>query len=297
MSPQATIDIGTNSVLLLIAQKRGNRLEVLCDLARVSRLGEGLHLSRVFGPTAMERTLTVLKDYKKLCDQKGVERILAVGTAAFRKASNTPDFIDRVHKELGIAIRVISGDEEATLSFQSVAHDFGHLGDSLVVLDIGGGSTEVITSTQSISLDIGVVTLLETFLKNDPPTDLEVKELRLDVQKFLSKELHHFLEGLAASPILVGLAGTVTTLSSVAQGLKKWDPQKVQGSRLTDKNLEELLKRFLAVPLKRRQEIPGMDPDRADTIIPGVILLQEIMRVLKTPSLLVSDRGLRYALL
>ena len=211
--PRATIDIGTNSVLLLIAEMQaqqlspplvggdkgeGEPLQVIKDCARVSRLGEKLHQTSRFSEKAMDRTFQVLKDYKALCDKQGVSHIEAVGTAAFRKSSNASEFIERVYNELKIKIRIISGQEEAELSYHSITHDFGHLGPSVMALDIGGGSTELITQveekTKSVSLNIGVVTLLEKFLKNDPPKFSEIKALQETLQEQLKKDLTSFLK-------------------------------------------------------------------------------------------------------
>jgi exopolyphosphatase / guanosine-5'-triphosphate,3'-diphosphate pyrophosphatase len=304
MPLQATIDIGTNSVLLLIAKKTGDAWKPLLDTARVTRLGENLSLTGEFCEQAMQRTLDVLKEYKSLCADHQVETITAVGTAAFRQASNAQGFVIYVKNLLQINIAIISGEEEARLSFLSVEKDFIHLGKNIMALDIGGGSTEIVTRMEghlkALSLPMGVVTLLEKYLKEDPPTSQEIQAMRqgtIDPLSGLTKLLNDNNSLKDKERPLIGLAGTVTTLACVAQKLATWDPAKVQGYSLNLATLKKLETLFLTKHLTDRKKLPGMDPGRADTIVPGVILLQEIMSLLKVDQVIASDRGLRWGVL
>lgn len=289
----ATIDIGTNAVLLLVAEYPP--LKVLRDEARITRLGEGLHEQPLFLRTAQERTLAVLKDYKSICDSFSVEKNIAVGTAAFRKAKNTDDFIQQVKKETGITIEIISGEEEARLSYLSATTDFPEEAN-LLVLDIGGGSTEIISKDGSVSLDLGAVVLSEKIIKHDPPTEKEISELLRSIDKILVGA--QFMAPSSDKPAkLVGLAGSVTTLSAIKQRLTDWDGSRVQGSILTTKDLDEMISLFQKTTNEQRSKIPGMVKGREDTILAGTLILRKVMDHVGIDQVTVSDRGLRYGLI
>lgn len=299
-SIHATIDIGTNTVLLLIARKTHNQLEILRDEARISRLGEGLHQYLFLKPEAQKRTLSVLKEYRVLCDSLGAKKIVAVGTAAFRKAKNAVKFIQGIEKETGIQVKIISGKEEARLSFLSVQTDFGQY-PHLHALDIGGGSTELIWQEGSTSLDMGAVILTERIIRHDPPTDEEINKLNETIKKIVDASVPKQMGGLgwrAGSPpmTLIGLAGTVTTLSAIQQGLVLWDGAMVQGSVLRIEDLDKMIGRFRRTTNEERGTMIGMVKGREDTILAGSLILQKVMERLKIDRVIVSDRGLRFGL-
>jgi len=287
----ATIDIGTNTVLLLIAEWNNGKIKTIKDEARIARLGEGLHQFPLFLLKAQNRVLEVLKEYRALCDSLKVKKIAAVGTAAFRKSKNAPAFIARAEKEIGIRIEIISGDEEARLSFLSATRDFPERPNP-VVLDIGGGSTEIISKENRVSLELGSVVLTERHLKHDPPLDGEVRALSLEIDRTLSLRPKPY----PLNPTLIALAGTVTTLSAIKQKLKVWDGAKVQGSILTAADLAEMIPLFRRTTNEERKTIPGMIPGREDTLLAGTMILQAIMKKIKVDRVTVSDRGLRYGL-
>lgn len=289
-APIASIDIGTNAVLLLIAEGDKKKLRVIRDEARITRLGEGLHSRPLFLPQARQRTLNVLKEYRSLCDEAGVGEIIAVGTAAFRKAKNALEFIDRVLKETGIKIRIISGEEEARLSYLSATTDFGEL-ENLYVLDIGGGSTEIISKEGSVSMDLGAVVLTEKIVSHDPPTDEEFQNMSTEIDQKVPGSFF-----LNRAPALIGLAGSVTTLSAIKQKLPVWDGSRVQGSVLTLKDIGDMMALFRRTTNEERQTIPGMVRGREDTILAGTLILRQVMERLGVDRLTVSDRGLRYGL-
>ncbi len=310
----AAIDIGTNTVLLTITNTphpdplpHGEReILILRDEARITRLGEGLHREPAFLPAAQDRTLEVLKDYKRLCEEAGVQVIKAVGTAAFRKAANASDFVARVQREAGITIEVISGEREAELSYASAMHDFPGL-DHLVVLDIGGGSTEIICdrsggtgkSSLGISLDLGCVVLSEALIRHDPISAKEYRTLEEAIDRkidaaFFNESLQPLVD---SHPNLVGLAGSVTTLSAIKQGLVTWDGARVQGSILTDSDLDGMVEKFRKTSIAEKKKIPGMVAGREDTILAGTLILRKVMDVLGCEQVIVSDRGLRFGLI
>lgn len=292
----ASIDIGTNTVLLTVADWDGKNIRVLRDEARITRLGEGLHRRSSFSPQAQERTLSVLKDYRRIAD--GAEKILAVGTASFRKAENAPDFVDLVLKETGITIRIISGEEEARLSYLSAAHDFGD-SDDLTVLDIGGGSTEIISKAGGVSLNLGTVVLTESIVKHDPPTEEEVKDMEKEIDRvvgaqFIAPEKRGSIN---RTPTLIALAGSVTTLSAIKQKLAVWDGAKVQGSVLTQEDLDAMIALFRRTTNEEKSRIPGMVKGREDTILAGTLIVRRVLERLGVSRLTVSDRGLRFGLI
>lgn len=287
----ASIDIGTNTVLLTIAERDGKTIRVLRDDARITRLGQGLNRDPNFLPEAQERALAVLKDYRKIADALGATKILAVGTAGFRKAKNAGAFVERVKKETGIEIRIISGEEEARLSYLSAAHDFGDSND-LYVLDIGGGSTEVISKQSAVSMDLGGVVLSESIVKHDPPTDEEFKTMEKEIEKAVGANLV-----FALNATLVGLAGSVTTLSAIKQGLVAWDGAKVQGSILTMQDVDGFIALFRKTTNAEKSKIPGMVKGREDTILAGTMILKAVMEALGVDRVTVSDRGLRFGLI
>lgn len=287
----AAIDIGTNTVLLTVADRKITGTRILHDDARITRLGQGLNRDPNFLPEAQERVLAVLKDYKRIADSLGAEKILAVGTAAFRKAQNRSSFIDRVLRETGIQIHVISGEEEARLSYLSAAHDFGDSED-LYVLDIGGGSTEVISKSGGISMDLGAVVLTETFVKNDPASDDEVKKMWEAIEAEIPPA-----PLLQRGGRLVALAGSVTTLSAIKQGLVTWDGARVQGSLLTMEDIDGFITLFRKTTNKERSVIPGMVKGREDTILAGTLILKAVMERIGVNQVTVSDRGLRFGLI
>ena len=281
-------------------------MQVLCDLARITRLGEGLHAQPLFLPGAQERTFQVLKEYSEIAKSLGAQKIIAVGTAGFRKAKNAKEFVERVSKELGFTINIISGEEEARLSYLSAATDFPQL-ENLFVLDIGGGSTEIISKDGGVSLDMGAVILTEKIVKHDPPTEGELQEMQRSINSTLKSPHPPFFKGgnPGASPFekggmrgisLVALAGSVTTLSAIKQGLTTWDGSRVQGSKLSLSEIEEMISLFRRTKNEERRTIPGMVRGREDTILAGALILKTIMDHMGVKEVIVSDRGLRYGL-
>ncbi|QQR79506.1 MAG: Ppx/GppA family phosphatase [Deltaproteobacteria bacterium] len=306
----ASIDLGTNTALLLIADVSGIHgtqgkhgglpLHVLHDEARITRLGEKLHETKKFIPEARERVLSALLDYRKKCDELGVEKILAVGTAAFRKAQNAQGFVDDIKNKTDIEVRIISGDEEARLSYLSAEHDFGAQHPDLYVLDIGGGSTEIISKEGGVSFDVGAVILTESLVKHDPVTEEEFLEMKNKIEKIVGAQF--IAPGRDQSrpyenPTLIGLAGSVTTLSAIKQSLKEWDGSKVQGSLLTIQDIDGFVELFRKTKNEERRTIVGMVKGREDTILAGTLILQCIMKKLAVSEVIVSDRGLRCGLL
>ena len=291
--PIATIDIGTNSVLLLICQKEKDPIKAIGDFATICRLGEGIGDSRQLKPEAMERAIEVLKNYRSLCDQHRVEKIFAVGTAAIRRAENGNVFIQRVKKELGIDVQVISGEKEAELNWISCSTDFG---PEIVVIDIGGGSTEMCWYTgkvEKISIPIGTVFLTEKYCHSDPVTDKEFQKLNNAIQQTLQSQRASVPE---YKRTIVATAGTATTLASVHQKLDIYQSEKIHGSSLTLAEIQKIVLELKSKTIAERKKIRGLEPKRADVILSGACLLENFVRVSGQSTVLVSDRGVRWGL-
>lgn len=300
----AVIDIGTNTLILLIAKPVRKSIQVLHDEAIITRLGQGLSDNHFFLPEAMTRTLEILKRFKARCNEMKVEKIAVVGTAAFRNAANTDVFINRVKKECGLKISILSGEEEAENVFLAVYKDFGKKYDQLIVVDIGGGSTEIITGPSTkkktpetvLSLPFGSVRLTELYVQSDPISDDDYNRLLNAIRNGLKDHLDDFYPE-SFSPrkaVLVATAGTATTLLTLDRQMKTYKPAAIHGARLKKEKLASLIKALAAKNISERQKMPGLEPLRADVILAGGILLNEILSTFGKKEALISDRGLRY---
>lgn len=305
-SPTAILDIGTNTVILLIARRvPGGDIEVLHDIAEVVRLGEGINSEKRFREAAMDRTYDALSRFSRIIHDARCDAVFAVGTAAFRGAANASKFVERVQKGLGITIQIISGEAEAKYIALAAKADFSHLSRPLVVMDIGGGSTEFITDDgvheTAVSLPFGSVKLTEKFIKSDPPNDVELDALT----QFLDAEMTHLAcpagnvhrigQSISSSAInLVACAGTATTLAALHLGLEKYDPARVHKSILPRAGLENLLALLRSLPLEKRRSLPCLEPLRADVVVAGAQILLSAMEYYGVKECHISDRGLRF---
>jgi exopolyphosphatase / guanosine-5'-triphosphate,3'-diphosphate pyrophosphatase len=301
----ATIDIGTNSVLLLVADSEGGALRPVLERATVTRLGEGVDRNRRLLDAACERTLACLSDYAAELHKLGVSRLDAVGTSAMRDARGGHEFVARAAAILGVAPRVIDGNEEARLTFGGALSGLSQSGE-VTVFDIGGGSTEIIVGTTSsadaanastrviheaVSLNIGSVRLFERHLRSDPPTALEMQSVQRDIAL-----------ALAAAPkpkpsaTLVGVAGTVTQLAALELELTAYDSTRVHGYTLTHKAVARLAARLASLDLAARRALPGMEPARADVLVVGSAIALAVLQWSGAAELVVSDRGVRWGL-
>jgi exopolyphosphatase/guanosine-5'-triphosphate,3'-diphosphate pyrophosphatase len=292
------IDIGTNTVLLLVAELRGGELVPIVDRARIVRLGEGVDRTRRLLPQAVERTLGALHEYAREARSLGVERLGAVGTSALRDAQGGADFLDRAEEILGVRPQVIDGDTEAELTFRGALSGLGLVGD-VCVFDVGGGSTEVITGRAASSpalgaarsLDVGSVRLFERHVQSDPPSRDELRRVAEDVDQALA---HAPLPSPGAR--LVGVAGTVTTLAAIELGLAEYEPARVHGHVLSRRAVDTVAERLGSVGVEERRKLAGLEPKRADVIVVGAEIVRRVMAWSGAPELVVSDRGVRFGL-
>jgi len=293
----ASIDIGTNTILLLIAEVCQGKLNTVLDRETIVRLGEGVHKTGVLSEGAMQRGFQALKGYLKQCREIGVEKIFAVGTSALREAKNSALFLQRVKENYGLSIDVISGEEEAHLSFLAVAEDLKDRERVLLVVDVGGGSTELIHGKdndilQWTSLPLGIVRFSERFLLSDPVKEAEWKAMAEEIRKQLSRF------SFPREPVLmISIGGTGTALASVELGLEIFIPEKIHRFVLTREALRNQLSLYLSKTVEERKTIKGLPSARADVILAGGTILYLIMEEADCSSFMISSHGVRYGLI
>jgi exopolyphosphatase/guanosine-5'-triphosphate,3'-diphosphate pyrophosphatase len=300
----AAIDIGTNSVLLVIAARGAAGPVPLVERATITRMGEGVDKTRRLAPAAVERNLACLRAYAEELRAHGRPPLDVVGTSALRDAEGADAFLDEAERLLGVRPRVIAGDEEAALTFGGALSGLSLTG-TLLVYDIGGGSTELIVGdasaktapTSRVSLDIGSVRLFERHVRSDPPSTAELVAIETDIASALATAEPLSRLAYREAVTLVGVAGTVTTLKALELGLPAYDGAKVHGSGLTLASVEKLCEKLAALTLDERQKLPGLEPKRADVIVAGAWIVREILRRTGAERSIVSDRGVRFGLL
>ena len=293
----AAVDCGTNSVRLLIADVLpGRKVDVLRQM-RVVRLGEGVDRTGELLPQALERTRVALVDYAATCRQYDVERIRMVATSATRDARNRSAFTEMVEVVLGVTPDVVSGAEEAALSFTGATGDLRDNESApapYLVIDIGGGSTEVVIGSAGVqaalSVDVGCVRLTERHLWADPPTAAQIAAARVDVMSALDQVA-------AAVPVeqartAIGLAGSVTTVAALALGLPAYDSEAIHLSRLSARHIRVVSERLLGMTRAQRADLPVMHPGRVDVIGGGALVLEAVVERFGLDEVLVSERDI-----
>lgn len=293
----AAIDIGTNTILLLIAEIKGKKIKKLFEMETVVRLGEGVQESGMLSKGAMRRGIQTLSQYIRRCEAMKVQKIIAVGTSALREAKNSAEFLRLVKEQLNLSVEVVSGEEEARLSFLAVAKDLGKPNDPILVVDVGGGSTEFISGRgycirEWKSLPAGSVRFTEQFLHSDPVREEEWNLMGKKIRELLVDIPH------PRGPVsIVAVGGTATTLASVEQGLEEFLPEKIHHFVLKKEALRNQLLLYRSKSIEERKRIPGLPASRADVILAGGAILYLTLEELGHPSVLISGHGVRYGLL
>jgi exopolyphosphatase / guanosine-5'-triphosphate,3'-diphosphate pyrophosphatase len=289
--PTAVIDIGTNTLLLLIVD---DAIQPLVDLCRFGRLGKGLDATGRLAEDAIARSLEICREYRRVLDEHGVARPIVIATQAAREARNAADFVGPAEQILRATIEVIAGPREAELAATAVARTFPELAASrYLVVDVGGGSTELITVDRGrviseVSVPIGAVRMTERHLKHDPPIADELAAMTEDIDGQLATV------ALPHGVPVVGTAGTATTLAAVQLGLARYDPAAVTGLRLSPAVVAALHARLAAATVAERKTIPGIEPQRADVIAAGAAIFACILARIAAPVLITCDRGIRW---
>ena len=297
----ATVDIGTNTTLLLVASVSSDgTLELVEERAEITRLGRGIGVGGTLGEEGIARTLAALREYAAVA-RRHRAKLAAIGTEALRRAPNAAAFLDPAGEILGTPIEVIDGAREAALTFRAVADAFpGALAGTLTVVDIGGGSTEIVIATGgavvfNVSLPLGSVRLTERFIHHDPPRPDEIAAITAAVDAALAKV--PFPASGSTPATLVGVAGTVTSLAAMAEALVSYDSARVHGYRLSQEALDEQIARLRVGTQAARERIVGLDPRRADVILAGALILHRIAAAAGAADVQVSDRGIRWGLM
>ena len=302
MVKTAVIDIGTNTLLLLIVDEQLRRI---VDLCRFGRLGKGLDGSGRLADDAIARSLDICREYRAVMTEHEIEKPHVIGTQALREAANARDFVGPAEDILGAPIEIIEGQREAELACTAVMRSFPELaGTSFLVVDVGGGSTELITVVadaeasgsggcavrSAVSIPIGAVRLTERYLESDPPAIGEALRLDDKIDRELAK-----LDLPAGVPV-VGTAGTATTMAALSLALTTYDPDRVTGHRLAPEEIQSMRQRLFAATTAQRREMPGVEPQRADVIAAGVAIYHRVMHRIGAPVLITCDRGIRWGL-
>ena len=291
-APVGVVDCGTNTTRLLVTDGQGPAAE---RRSEITRLGRGVDATGWLDPAAVERTLACLRDYREALDRHHPSAVRVVATSAVRDAANRSEFLDPAEAILGTVPEVLPGREEADLSFRGAVSELDPAGGPFLVVDIGGGSTELsfgtADCTDALSLDIGSVRLTEKYIHHDPPRPeelaacLSVTELHLD-------DAVRAIEALSGDCRLVGVAGTITTVAAVELGLAAYDRDRIHHFRLSKEAAEDVFRTLATEALADRVHNPGLHPGRADVIVAGACILVRIMRYFDFDECLVSESDL-----
>ena len=297
----AGVDIGTLTCRLLIADlSPGGKLIEVRSERRILRLGEGVDRTKRLSVAAMDRVLQCLREWRELVDAAHVDATAVVATSAVRDAGNRNEFLDRVKREAGFEVELISGEEEARRTMLGIRSGLPLGVTDVLALDIGGGSTEFILDRPNQpptvrSIDIGVVRLCERLLHHDPPNDEELRQAR----EWVAKETKAADAGMGnyQTATFVGTAGTVTSLAAMAQKLPTYEPARIHNYQLRLTTIQELEQTLLSRKKADRAGLPGLEKGREEVIAAGAIIIRTVMETLGVPTVLVSDLGLREGVL
>jgi exopolyphosphatase/guanosine-5'-triphosphate,3'-diphosphate pyrophosphatase len=290
------VDIGSNSTRLLVAEVQDGNIRELERRSEVTRLGQDVDATGALAPEAQERVFAVLDAYREAIEAHRCEVTTAVLTSAVRDASNGAEFTAQVRERYGLDARTIDGDTEARLTFlgATAERDAGDPG-GLAVIDIGGGSTEYVVGedgeiTFHVSTQAGVVRQTERHLHSDPPAHEELEALAAEVREIVTQSVPADVRARVGHAVAV--AGTATSCAAIAQELEPYDPAKVHGYRIQDGVLELMLARLAEMTVEQRRSVPGLHPDRAPTIVAGVVILLEALRAFGLQEVEVSEHDI-----
>ncbi len=305
----AGIEIGTNTIRLLIADVGPGSFREIASGRIISRLGQDIDRTGLLSQDAQERSLAVLGEFAVRIASQLVAAVSAVGTSALRNAGNGNLFLCAVKNRTGLDLRVISGDEEARLTLLGVRRALSPVGrkgedplDSALVMDIGGGSTELVTTRKGSavhvqSLHLGAVYLTDRYITSDPPAARDVDAIRATVRRELGGWEMDLKQSAKIDPrglhTVAGTAGTITTLAAMDMELERYDPARISGHVLSRLSIDRMVRALSVMPLKQRRTLAGLESGREDIILAGAIVCQEIMELCGKQDLLVSDWGLR----
>jgi exopolyphosphatase / guanosine-5'-triphosphate,3'-diphosphate pyrophosphatase len=290
----AVVDIGTNSTRLLVADVAGGRLEEVTRRSTVTRLGRGVDTSKQLSVEAIEDVCFVVANYISLYEDLGAERVSAIATSAVRDSANAQMFLAELRERFALDARILNGAEEAGLTYAGASADRPP-GERTLVIDIGGGSTELIVGDGPevgfyASLQAGTVRHTERYLKSDPASPTQLEDLAADVRGRIGEALEG--AALAQANDGIAVAGTPTSLAAIEQDLEPYDPERVHGYRLTLDSIQHMLSELSAKPLEERLRVRGLQAGRAPTIVAGVVILIQAMRAFGLTEIEVSEHDI-----
>jgi len=302
------IDIGTYSTRFLISavhkknsvEETLNSIEDIFSVGKITALGRNLKQTGFLQEEAIQETLSVLREYKMIADEYHLDYLKAYATQACREAKNGSEFIERV-KKLGIDVEIINPEKEAYFSFLATAYGVNPDG-SFVMIDQGGGSTEYAYAIkengkfylkESVSFPFGIVGLTEKFIKNDPPLEEELKQLKNYIKEYIVKAY----EKMKETRYLIGLGGTITTLVALEYNIFPYNSEKVHSKKLTKEQVKKWFKELSSLTIKQRKQIPQIEDKRAEVILAGIVIFDTSLEVFNKEEIIVSDWGLRHGAL
>jgi exopolyphosphatase/guanosine-5'-triphosphate,3'-diphosphate pyrophosphatase len=294
----AVVDLGTNTTRLLVADVVDRTVAEVERRNEITRLGEGVDSGGRLVEGAMERVFAVVSEYRRVMDELGAERHIAVATSAVRDAANGREFVRELRDRCGIAPRIITGDEEAQLTFTGTTLERPAGGDPLMVLDIGGGSTEFVIGRPGeapsfhVSTQAGSVRQTERHLHHDPPTSAELDELRAEIREIVDTSVPEEVRRSVGDGVAV--AGTPTSMAAIDQQLDPYDPSRVHGYRVSLEACERIEALLASLPESNRRGVTGLHPERAPTIVAGAVILVESMRSFGLDSIQVGEHDILY---
>ncbi len=297
MSRKAIIDVGSNSIKFLLAERDADgTIRTIVDENNIARLGESLRQTGIISLEAMERNAEAIAAFAARARASDAEQIVCVGTMALRTAGNSQDFLELVRRTSDLELQVLAGEEEARLSYLAVLSGLPLQSGELVVFDTGGGSTEFVFGrgpevANRFSVNLGAIRITEDLLVSDPVTQVELNMALEEIDQVFEQ---HAVTGRPAQ--LVGMGGTVTSLGAVKHQMTVYDPDVIQGSTLELDEVKAQIEMYRSKNLAERREIVGLQPKRADVILAGACIVQVIMERLGVEYLTISDRGLRHGL-
>ena len=306
---RAVIDVGTNSVKLLVADVSDHHVTPIIEDSRQSRLGSGFYESNRLQPGPIEQTAEAVAEFSEICRQETVQSLRVIATSAARDAVNSRDLIEAIGRASGLGVEIISGEQEADWAYKGVTTDPELAKHPLLLLDVGGGSTEFILGHgEQIdfkhSFPLGAVRLMERLPSMDPPGSDELENCRAWLRHLLNEEVRPRLEpalrnelryGGCQGVFLVGTGGTTTILARMQARLENYDRERIESVRLNIAQMTAQLETFWSMPLEERKKLPGLPPRRADIILTGTAIYESVMLEFGFDDLRVSTRGLRFA--
>lgn len=293
----ASIDIGTNTIRLLISERTGRGILKIYINRVITRLGEGFSdNTRLLNSNAVNRSVAALYDFSKVIKKFHVNKIRAVATSVVRESKNGEEFVKQVADKTGLVVEVISGEEEAKLTVSGVLNSVSVNANNCIIFDIGGGSTEYVHIRSSnivnlVSTNLGVVHLTEEFLRSEIETEQELANLSIYIKETLQRELENFEVIDKKDLILIGTAGTPTTLAAIELKLKEYNPELVNNFVLSEEMILSTIKKLLNIHKKDRAKITGLEKGREDILVVGALILIETLRKYSQNSVIVSDGG------